>query len=112
MITFPPRFEVPKFEKYRGWGNPVDHIKEFKVMCMEVAYNDSYLMCLFPCSLVGPTIDWFSHLPSRIQTFQEIIDWFIDQFCYNLDMDVSLKELYIVKKNKGESVANFLQRWR
>lgn len=112
MIPFPPGFEIPKFDKYRGRGSLVDHIKEFNVMCMEVAYNNSYLMCLFPQSLAGTTMDWFSHLPCGIKTFQEITEKFIDHFSFNLDMDVSLEELYTLKQNQGETFTNFLQRWR
>lgn len=80
MVPFPPVFEVPKFHKYKGRVNPMDHVKEFNFMCMEVAYNDSYLMHLFPRSLTGPTMDRLSQLPLRIKTFQEIIDRLIDQF--------------------------------
>lgn len=29
MKLFPKGFEIPKFDKYQGTGNPEDHIKEF-----------------------------------------------------------------------------------
>lgn len=112
IIPFPLGFEIPKFDKYKGWGNIEDHIKEFYVACMEVGYNDSHLIHLFPHCLGGPTIEWFSHLPLGIQTFQDIINQFVDHFSYNLDMDIILEVLYTLKQNKGESFANFLQRWR
>lgn len=51
MIPFPSNFEVPKFDKYQGKGDPRDHIREFSATCLEVAHNDSYLMQLFPRSL-------------------------------------------------------------
>lgn len=79
---------------------------------MEVTYNESYLMHLFPQSLVGSTMDCFSQLPPSIKTFQEIIDKFIDHFSFNFDMDVTLEELYTLKQNKGEYFTNFLQWWR
>lgn len=87
----------------------MDHIKEFNVMCIEVSYNDYYLMCLFPQRLIGPTMDWFPQLPLDIKTFQEITDKVIDHFSFSLDMDISLEELYTLKQNKGEYFSNLLQ---
>ena len=29
MTPFPKRFEVPKFDKFRGKSDPVTHVKEF-----------------------------------------------------------------------------------
>ena len=111
MKPFPKGFEIPKFDKYRGMGNPEDHIKEFQVHCMEVAYDNTYLMWLFPRSLAGDAIEWFSRLPSGIRTFKEIRDAFIRNYACNITMDVSLKELYALKQGKNESFASFLQRW-
>lgn len=48
---------------------------------MEVAYDDTYLMWLFPRSLVGHAMEWFSRLPIGIKTFHEIIDTFIKKIC-------------------------------
>lgn len=97
MVPFPPRFEIPKFDYYKGKGNHEDHIREFHVHYMEVAYENSYLMWLFPRSLVGLTIEWFARLPPRIKKFQDIIDLFIENFSFNLDMDVNLEELFGLK---------------
>lgn len=47
-IPFPKDYEIPKFYKYKGKGNPIKHLKEFRVACQEVAYNDIYLMRLTP----------------------------------------------------------------
>lgn len=44
--------------------------------------------------------------------FQEVIDQFVNHFSFNLDMEVSLEELYTLKQNKGLTFANYLQGWR
>lgn len=51
MRPFPQHFETPKFDKYRGKGDPLDHASEFHRTCIEVTYEDTYLMHLFPKSL-------------------------------------------------------------
>lgn len=66
MSTFPPHFDLPKFDRYRGKGDPSDHIREFFTICIEVTYEDTYLMRLFPKSLRGSTLEWLSHLPPNI----------------------------------------------
>lgn len=112
MKPFPKGFEIRKFDKYRGTGNPKDHIREFWVHCMEFAYDDTYLMWLFPRSFSGHAMEWFSRLPIGIKTFQEIIDAFIKIYACNIAMDVSLEELSALKQGKNESFTLFLQRWR
>lgn len=111
MAPFPKWFEIPKFDKYCGIGNPKNHIRKFQVHCMEVAYDDTYLMWLFPRSLDSLTMEWFSHLPPSIKNFQEIVDTFIKNYAFNIGMDVSLEELFALKQAKEESFTSFLQGW-
>ena len=47
MVPFPPGFEIPKFYKYTGETCPITHLKEFSILCQEVAYSDDYLNRLF-----------------------------------------------------------------
>ena len=109
MKPFPKGFEIPKFDKYHGMGNPEDHIREFQVHCMEVAYDDTYLMWLFPRSLAGQAMEGFFCLPPGIKKFQEIVDAFIKNYTFNIGMDVNLEELSTLKQGKNESFASFLQ---
>lgn len=37
MPPFPPHFEMPKFDRYQGKGDPREHIREFFTTCIEVA---------------------------------------------------------------------------
>lgn len=60
MPPFPQGFETPKFKNYQGNRDPHDHVREFHLACLEVAYEDTYLMQLFPQSLGGTTTSWFS----------------------------------------------------
>ena len=48
VAPFPAGFEIPKFDKYTGETCPVTYLKEFSVLCQEVAYSDDYLKRLFP----------------------------------------------------------------
>lgn len=62
IAPFPPGFEMPKFMKYKGKDDPRDHIHEFHILCQEVSYSDLYICRLFPKSLTGDALVWFSSL--------------------------------------------------
>ncbi|GLJ58138.1 hypothetical protein SUGI_1421190 [Cryptomeria japonica] len=51
MPPFPTHFVMPKFDKYRGKGDPKAHIRQFFIACIEVVAEETYLMRLFPQSL-------------------------------------------------------------
>lgn len=76
MPPFPCTFETPKFDKYKGKGDPRDHVQEFFSGYLEVTYEDTYLMCLFPQHLGGSTMQWFSRLPGGIKTFEDLVQKF------------------------------------
>jgi len=112
MNAFPFQFEVPKFDKYKGKGDPRDHIREFSAACLEVAHNDTYLMRLFPRSLGGQATEWFSRLPPGIKTFNELLNLFVTHFSYNIEHEISMLDLCNTKQKGGESFTAFHQRWR
>jgi len=92
MIAFPQNFTIPKFDKYKGKGDPKDHLREFYLACFEVSHNDTYLMHLFPCSLRGQAIEW-SHLPTGIKLFNELAEKFATHFSYNAEHEISMTDL-------------------
>jgi len=109
---FPKNFETPKFDKYKGKGDPRDHLREFYIACLEVSNNDTYLMRLFPRSLSGQAAKWFAHLPPGIRTFPKLAEKFVNHFSYNFEHEVSMTNLCNTKQKSGEAFASFLQRWR
>lgn len=42
MPPFPKNFEEPKFDKYKGKGNPKDHIRYLYAPCTEVTYDEIF----------------------------------------------------------------------
>ena len=72
MIPFPPNIVIPKFDKYMRETCPVTHLKEFSILCQEVAYSEDYLKRLFTRSLGGPTLEWLMNLP-RVPSYPSTI---------------------------------------
>ena len=83
MVPFPKHFEIPKFDKFRGKGDLVTHIKEFYMHCQEVSYNDVFLMRLFSKSLAGPALEWFYRIPyGTVSTFAQLSKDFVAQYAH------------------------------
>ncbi|GLJ23128.1 hypothetical protein SUGI_0436420 [Cryptomeria japonica] len=112
MPPFPTHFVMPKFDKYRGKGDPKAHIRQFFTTCIEVAAEETYLMRLFPQSLGDQAMEWFSQLPPDIKSWGDLAEAFIQHFSYNIETDISVTTFCNTKQKEGESFASFLQRWR
>lgn len=113
MPNFPPRYVVPNFIKYKGKTNPLEHIWEFTTNCMDISYEHTYLMRLFPRSLASPTLEWFSTFPKGIKSLDALADKFVWNYTYNIDTNVSITNLCILTQEKmGETFIPFFQRWK
>lgn len=84
MIDFPKKVEFPTYDKYDGIGDPHDHVRKFYIMSFSFHHEDSYLMRLFPRSLKGQAMEWFTNLTPPVKTFKELVERFVQHFAYNL----------------------------
>ena len=109
MPPFPKRVEMPKYNKYDGNSDPQDHVREFCTQSMEFMHEPTYLMCLFPRSLGGETIHWFSRMPPTIKTFEELIKLFYQQYSYNIKHLITMIDICNLKQYLGEPFLTFLK---
>ena len=94
MIPISPNFEIPKFGKYIGETCLITHLKEFSILCQEVAYSEDYLKRLFTRSLRDPTLEWLMNLPKGLITyFNDFMGNFVAQYSYNVEHHASLSDL-------------------
>jgi hypothetical protein len=112
MFPFPKHCEIPKFDRYNGKTDPIDHVREFRNMSLEFAHEDTYLMRLFPRNLGGQSMEWLSKITPPINTFEELIKKFISQYSYNIQHQIMMLDLCKAKQKVGEPFITFLQRWR
>src|SRR5271156_2021307 len=73
MVPFPPNVARLKYDKYTGETDPHDHVREFCALSIEYMHEPTYLMRLFPGSLGGNAMEWFSKLNLKVKTFDELI---------------------------------------
>lgn len=98
MPPFPQHFNIPNFKKYKGKGDPVEHVREFHTACMDFAFDHTYLMILFPHRLLGKALEWFTHLTLGIRTWNELADKFVIHFSYNIKSDMTLAKFSTTKQ--------------
>lgn len=93
MIPFPKHCEIPKFDRYNGKTDPIDHVRDFKNLTLEFAYEDTYLMRLFPRSLGVHSMEWLSKISPPVRKFEELINLFILQYTYNIQHHITMIDL-------------------
>lgn len=78
-----------------------------------MAYEHTYLMILFPRSLTGPALDWFTLFPKGIRSWDKLADKFVENYAYNIDIDVTIATLCKTTQEKYcETLIPFFQKWR
>lgn len=90
MPPFPRGAELPKYDKFLAATNPQDHLREFGDLSMEFMHDQTYLMRLFPRSLGGPAMEWFSRLPTSIKTFDKMSNLFLQHYSHNIQHLVNI----------------------
>lgn len=117
VMPFPKLFEKPKFDKYKGKGDPHYHVKEFFMAYQEVSWCDNYLLWLFLKSLSRPPGNLLLNgFPSCHLTLSHC------SLTYKSDLWLSITKiskmmspctnLCQTKQKDGESLLDYVQRWR
>ena len=112
MLPFPKDIKVPKYDKYDGNGDPHDHVRHFYALSMDFMHEDTFLMHMFPRSLRGQVMEWFTKLSPPLKTFDDLAKCFIQKYSYNIQHHVTMLDLCNIKQKLGELFATYLQRWR
>ncbi|XP_010064624.2 uncharacterized protein LOC104451726 [Eucalyptus grandis] len=64
-------------------------------------------------SLVGPALTWFIELDmEKIRTWEDLVDEFLQQYKFNIEIALTREELVRVEKRRTESFRAYAQRWR
>ena len=112
-VVIPPKFKVPDFEKYKGTSCPKSHLTMYCRKMAAHAYNEKLLIHCFQDSLGGVALNWYMHLePTRISSWQDLVDAFLRQYKYNMDMAPDRMQLQNMSKKGSETFKEYAQRWR
>ena len=84
MVPFARDIEIPKYNKYDGNGDPHDHLCHFYTLSMDFLHEDTYLLWLFPRSLRGQAMEWFTNLTPPLKTFDELARYLTQHYSCNI----------------------------
>jgi len=77
------------------------------------AKDDQVLIFYFQESLASPASKWYMNLDkTRIRTFRDLCEAFVQQYQYNVDMAPDRSDLQAMTQKDKETFKEYAQRWR
>jgi hypothetical protein len=112
-VVIPKKFCVPEFLKYTGTQCPMTHLKSYCNKMAEVVYDEKLLMHFLQDSLSGVALSWYIRLDNtKIRKWKDLVDAFVKQYKYNMDITPDRTSLSNLEKKDKESIMEYAQRWR
>lgn len=112
-VVIPKKFRVPEFIKYSGTQCPMTHLRSYCNKMAEVVHDEKLLMHFFQDSLSGATLSWYMRLDNtKIRNWKNLVDAFVKQYKYNMDIAPDRTSLSNIEKKDKESIREYAQRWR
>ncbi|XP_027188420.1 uncharacterized protein [Cicer arietinum] len=112
-VIIPPKFKLPEFEKYKGTACPKNHLIMYCRKMGFCAHDEKLLIHFFQDSLTRASLSWYMHLErAHISSWKDLVDAFLKQYKYNLDMAPDRIQLQNMTKRGNETFKEYAQRWR
>ncbi|XP_027109231.1 uncharacterized protein [Coffea arabica] len=112
-MQLPVGFKAPKFSKYDGTGNPKTHLRMFANKLGKPIDDENLPMRLFPESLEGDALDWYSNLkPEDMRSWMDLSTAFMRQYEYNCELAPTRTTLEGTKRKPSEDHKTYARRWR
>ena len=110
-VQLPPKFKMPKMDSFDGTGNPKNHLKQYVLAMKLLGLTKEQIILCFPQTLSGVALQWYlSWEKAKMNDWNKMAETFAQQYSYNVQLDVSLRDLEITKQLSNKSFSNFLMR--
>ncbi|KAJ6917858.1 hypothetical protein NC651_012148 [Populus alba x Populus x berolinensis] len=104
-IIVPKNFRILEFIKYTGLECPNTHLRSYCNKMVEVIYDDRMLIYFFQESLTGSALSWYMRLDNiKIKTWKNLVDAFLKQYKFNLEIASDRTILMVMEKENQESM--------
>ena len=85
-VVIPPKFKIPKFEKYDGTKCPENHLATYCNKMVRHARNEDLLIYVFYESLTRAAAQWYTRLKKdQIRTWRDLAREFLKRYKYMLE---------------------------
>ncbi|KAA0038071.1 ty3-gypsy retrotransposon protein [Cucumis melo var. makuwa] len=101
-----------KFQQFNKKGNPKQHIAHFIKTCENIGLRGDHLVRKFVRSLKENTFEWYTDMESKVtDSWKQLEKEFVNHF-YSTKRIMSMIKLTNMKQQKGESIIDYINRWR
>ena len=110
---FPPKFNMPVLDKFDGTGCPKSYLKMYMRAMQPLGATEEQLAQMFQNTLTGAVLRWFLNLDdARARSWEDICHEFHNQYKYNIEVDMTRRDLETTKQEPKESFSTFIIKWR
>jgi len=112
-VQLPQKFKMPKMDVFDGSGNPRNHLKQYILAMKPMGLSEKQIVHCFPRTLNGDAMNWYLSLNNaKTRDWKELAMEFVHHYNYNVQLDVTLRDLETTKQKSSETFSEFLTRWR
>ena len=112
-VRLPPKFKMPTLDRFDGIGCLKSHLKMYMRTMQPLGATEKLLAQIFQNTLTRATLRWFLNLDdARARSWEDIYREFQNQYKYNIEMDVTGRDLEATKQESKESFSTFITKWR
>ncbi|XP_075674889.1 uncharacterized protein LOC142644094 [Castanea sativa] len=112
-VRLPPKFKMPTLDKFDGTSCPKSHLKLYMRAIQPLGATKELLDQMLQNTLTGAALRWFLNLDNaRVRSWEDICCEFHNQYNYNIEVDVTRRDLETTKQESKESFSTFITKWR
>ena len=112
-VRLPPKFKRPTLDKFNRTGCPKSHLKMYMRAMQPLSATEELLAQMFQKTLTGVALRWFLNLDyTRAKSWEDIRREFHNQYKYNIEMDITRRDLKTMEQDPKESFSTFITNRR
>ena len=109
----PPKFKMPNLNKFDGISCPKSHLKMYMRAMQPLGIIEEVLAQMFQNTLTVAALRWFLNLDdARVRSWEDICREFHKQYKYNMEVDITRRDLETTNQELKESFSAFITKWR
>nr|XP_023872939.1 uncharacterized protein LOC111985517 [Quercus suber] len=90
-----------------------NHLKQYVLAMKPLGLTKEQIILCFPRTLSSVALQWYHSLENaKMNDWNKMAEAFAQQYSYNVQLDLSLRDLETTKQLSNESISDFLMRWR
>ena len=112
-VRLPPKFKMPTLDKFDKTGCPKSHLNMYMRAMQPLGAIEELLAQMFQNTLTRAAFRWFLNLDdTRARSCEDICHEFHNQYKYNIEVDITRRDLETTRQEPKESFSTFITKWR